>query len=268
MILQDFHTHTTFSDGSNTPEEMIRAAIARGMKRIGFSDHSYTHFDERYCMRRSYVDEEPRAIAALREKYKGQIEVYSGVEQDYWSDAPTDGFDYVIGSVHYVRFGDEYIGMDEGADLFRYAAEKYCGGDAYQLTAAYFRTVADVKRKTGCDIVGHFDVIRKFNRGGVLFDENDPRYLAAAFAAVDALIPTGVLFEINTGAVHGGYRDEPYPAPAIRDYIAAKGGRFILSSDSHATGTLLYGFDRFAPENAVTDGAWIRKNKKDKGADA
>ena len=42
MILEDFHLHTTFSDGKHTPEEMIRAALDMGMKRIGISDHAPT----------------------------------------------------------------------------------------------------------------------------------------------------------------------------------------------------------------------------------
>ena len=37
---QDLHTHTTYCDGQHTTEEMVLAAINKGMKRIGFSGHS------------------------------------------------------------------------------------------------------------------------------------------------------------------------------------------------------------------------------------
>ena len=50
-------------------------------------------------------------------------------------------------------------------------------------------------------------------------------------------------FEINTGVVSRGYRALPYPAPDIREYIRSKGGKFILSSDSHSTETLCFGFE-------------------------
>ena len=40
MILEDFHIHTTFCDGASTPEEMVQAAIALGLKRLGFSGHA------------------------------------------------------------------------------------------------------------------------------------------------------------------------------------------------------------------------------------
>ncbi len=50
MNFSNFHQHTTFSDGKNTPEEVLQSALARGMEAIGFSDHSYTSIDESYCM--------------------------------------------------------------------------------------------------------------------------------------------------------------------------------------------------------------------------
>ena len=46
----DLHTHTTFSDGRNSPEEMVLSAIGMGMSTLGISDHSYTSFDESYCI--------------------------------------------------------------------------------------------------------------------------------------------------------------------------------------------------------------------------
>ena len=42
MIKANFHTHTTYCDGKNTPEEMVQAAIALGMTAIGFSGHSHS----------------------------------------------------------------------------------------------------------------------------------------------------------------------------------------------------------------------------------
>ncbi|MBO7361393.1 MAG: hypothetical protein J6V48_09730, partial [Clostridia bacterium] len=41
-IRADFHLHSLFSDGKNSPEEVVLAAIGKGMTAIGFSDHSWT----------------------------------------------------------------------------------------------------------------------------------------------------------------------------------------------------------------------------------
>ena len=50
MIRGDYHVHTSFCDGSCPPEEMVRAALEKGMDAIGFSGHSHTAFDESWCM--------------------------------------------------------------------------------------------------------------------------------------------------------------------------------------------------------------------------
>ena len=49
-ILSDFHVHTCFCDGKDVPEDIVTEAIAKGMKKIGFSGHSYTSFDPAVCM--------------------------------------------------------------------------------------------------------------------------------------------------------------------------------------------------------------------------
>lgn len=239
MIPSDFHTHTVFSDGDNTPEEMVLAAIKKSMTAIGFSDHSYTFFDESYCLPLAKYEDYQREIHRLSEKYRGKIQIFCGIEQDFYSDTPADGFDYVIGSVHYIRAGKEYIPVDETPEILVEAAEKHFGGDMLSLAECYFATVAKQKNM---DLIGHFDLIRKFNRDGRLFSESDPRYIAAAQEAADALLQTGKPFEINTGAVCKGYLDTPYPSREMIDYIASRGGKFVLSSDSHKASALMYGF--------------------------
>lgn len=243
MVLRDLHVHTSFSDGKNTPEEVVLEAIARKMEVLGFSDHSYTAFDESWCMKKGDIPLYRACIARLRARYGGKIKILCGIEQDFYSEEPTEGYDYVIGSVHYLRTGGEYIPVDESPELLRAAAEKHFRGDLYALIEEYYRTLARVVEKTGADIIGHFDLISKFNEGGALFDEADPRYLAAAQKAADILLKTGRPFEINTGAISRGYRTSPYPSLALRDYIRQKGGSFVLSSDSHAKETLCFGFD-------------------------
>lgn len=249
MIRQDYHMHTTFCDGNNSAEEMVHAAMEKGMTEIGFSGHSHTPFDESWCMSVENTERYRQEIARLREKYAGQISILCGVEQDFYSDMPTDGYDYVIGSVHYMCVDGDYIPVDESAEILRQAAQRYFGGDLYALAETYFTAVGQVWEKTGCDIIGHFDLITKFNEGGCVFDESHPRYVKAWQAAADRLLQGNALFEINTGAVSQGYRTTPYPAAPIREYLAERGARFILSSDSHNTGSLCFGFDEL--ENAV-----------------
>lgn len=251
MSLRDFHVHTVFSDGKNTPEEMVRSALEQGMTAIGFSDHSYTFFDESYCMPKAKIRAYREEIHRLKEKYRGQIEIYCGIEQDFYSDAPTDGYDYVIGSVHYLKIGDTYIPVDETPEILLEAAEKYFGGDIYKLAELYFETVAQTAEKTGADIIGHFDLIRKFNRGQKLFSETNPRYLAAAQAAADRLLQSGKPFEINTGAISRGYQDDPYPSAPIQTYLQTHAAPMLPASDSHSAQTLCFGFADIQAETMI-----------------
>ena len=246
MTLKDLHTHTLWCDGRNTAEEMIESAIEKGLTTIGISAHNYTAFDISYCMK---LEDIPRYIAQmhyLRAKYYDRIHVLCGTEQDYYSDEPTDEFDYVIGSVHYLHFGDEYVPVDWYADTLRAAVQKYCGGDFYALCEEYYRTIGDVASKTGCDIIGHFDLIAKFNEKEHLFDEQHPRYVAAWQAAVDELLKAKVPFEINTGSLSRGYMSRPYPSADMIAYIKARGGELVLSSDAHCAGNIAFGFDRYS----------------------
>lgn len=237
--------HTCYCDGSAAPEDMVISAMDKGLSTVGISGHSYTFFDESYCMQKAAV---PRYLAEcryLRAKYFDRIHVLCGVEQDYYSDYPTDEFDYVIGSVHYVRVDEEYITVDESVAILKDAVEKHFNGDIYALCELYFATVADVVNKTDCDIIGHFDLISKFIEREPLFDIRHPRYIAAWQKAVDTLLRYDVPFEINTGAISRGYRTSPYPNEDMIAYIKEHDGRFVLSSDAHSTDAIAYKFEEY-----------------------
>ncbi len=241
MILQDFHVHTTFSDGRASPEEMARAAIERGLVRLGFSDHAHTPGGESYCMAAGREEEYCQRINALKERYKGKLEIYCGIEQDLYSDLPTERYDYVIGSVHDFYFDGKVYDVDYSADMSREIIDRFFGGDPLAMAEAYFGMVARLADMRP-HIVGHIDLITKFNESGEMFDTSHPRYLAAAYGAVDALLPTGAYFEINTGAISRGYRKTPYPGPELLRYILKKGGRVLLSGDAHSPEGIGYCF--------------------------
>ena len=240
---QSLHTHTIFSDGDDCPEEMIRAAIRLGMKKICFTDHSYTFFDESYCMPKDKIPSYREEIRRLKELYREQITVLLGIEQDYYSEEPVDGYEYVIGSVHYVRAAEDvYVPVDEsidiGADILTRTAEDYFAGDIYALLEEYFRTAADAVRKTSADLIGHFNVIAKCNTVHPFFDEAHPRYTAAWKRAADALLDTKKPFEINLSPVLRGIRKEPYPGEAMQAYIRGNGGDFVVTGDCHSVAEL------------------------------
>lgn len=243
MQFSNFHTHTTYCDGNNTPEQMVKSAIRLGCKQLGFSGHSYTAFDESYCMSQWGTKQYEAEIHHLQQIYQEEIEIFFGVEQDYYSTSSTAEYDYVIGAVHYVKKGKEYLPIDESAQTQLQIVNTYYGGDYYAFAKDYYYTLANVYEKTHCNIVAHFDLITKFNENGKLFDETDKRYLTAAFDALDALCKQPVVFEVNTGAMARGWRTVPYPAFHILTEMKRRKLPIILSSDAHNSKNLLYGFE-------------------------
>ncbi len=241
MIPSSYHTHTAFCDGKDSPEALVLEAIRLGCPEIGFSGHAHTAFDESWCMSVDGTKEYISCINALKAKYAGQIKVLLGVEQDYFSDAPTEGYDYVIGSVHYVKKDGVYLPVDESREIQLQIVKEHYAGDFYAFCEDYFALVGDVYNKTKCDIVGHFDLIEKFNEAGDLFDRSSPRYRAAADAALDRLLQTGAAFEINFGAVARGCRSEPYPDARLLERLKAAHAKLIKTSDCHDKAKLLFG---------------------------
>ena len=236
--LKNFHSHTTFSDGENTAEEMVRAALELGFTEFGISDHSFTSFDPDYCMPFASYEDYKNEIRRLKEAFQDHIRLFSGIEQDYYSDFPAEGFDYIIGSVHYLRIHGEYVTVDwggkEGSRILTDAADRFFHGDIYSVLELYFETVSDVVRKTGADIIGHFDVIRKSNEQFPFFDPLHPRYIAAWQQAAKALASQGTVFEINVSPLLRKNLTQPHPAQDIQDYLNSLGSRFLYSGDSHS----------------------------------
>lgn len=100
-----FHVHTTYSDGSNTLEEMVQACIELGYEYLGITDHSQSAF---YAggLKEEEIRRQQEEISRLKEKYS-QIDILSGIESEIKSDGSLDysqevleTFDFVIASVH------------------------------------------------------------------------------------------------------------------------------------------------------------------------
>ena len=242
----NYHTHTRFCDGADSPEELVREALRLGCPELGFSGHGWAPYDTDCCMSREGTRRYRAEIRRLQAVYAGQIRILLGVERDIFSEPPEGDWDYVIGSVHYVLKDGEYLCLDDSPHRLLRAVEEHFGGDFYALAEAYYETAAQVYDRTDCEIIGHFDLIAKFNKGGALFDENHPRYRRAALAALDRLCESPAVFELNTGAMARGLRSVPYPAPFLVEAPQKRGKKLLLSSDCHRKEALLFGFEQAA----------------------
>src|SRR5699024_714630 len=97
------HCHSTLCDGKNTLQEMASAACAQGLVTLGFTGHSHTPCDREYCMSPRRTALYKATIAKLKAEYKGKVDILCGIEWDQFSDDKRVGYDYWIGSVHYLQ---------------------------------------------------------------------------------------------------------------------------------------------------------------------
>ncbi|MEG1988950.1 MAG: PHP domain-containing protein [Oscillibacter sp.] len=238
------HIHSTLCDGGDSPAAMAAAAYAAHVRYFGLSCHSHTPIPEDAGAVLPFdMTAYRETVLALRQAYAGKMDVLLGLEWDSQSDVSPEGFDYWIGSVHYLAGGNgQFYAADWGEAQFSACRDRLFAGDALAVAEGYFAEVARVAalRPT---ILGHFDLITKLNAGNRFFDEAAPRYRTAALAALHAADPAVSLLEINTGGVARGYRAAPYPAPFLLEEWRAMGGNILLSSDAHSADAVLFGYD-------------------------
>lgn len=238
-MLANYHTHTTFCDGQNTAEETVLRAIDLGFCALGFSSHAYTYFDTSYCIKDT--NEYISTIAALKEKYSGKIQIYLGVEEDAFSPANRADFDYIIGSCHYICVDGAYYPTDIDYDCLKKCLE-VLKGDTLKFAEIYYKNFCSYISKRKPDIVGHFDLITKFDENDIQRFLCDERYWKIAEKYMGEAAKSDCIFEINTGAMAKGHRTLPYPHPRLLHILKKNDGKIILSSDSHSVDTLDYKF--------------------------
>ena len=108
-ILGELHSHTTFSDGSQTVEDAAMAAVEAGMSYLAITDHSQSlgitggMTPER--VREQWIEID--RVNALLARHKHKLKLLKGVELEILADGTLDfedellaGFDIVIASVH------------------------------------------------------------------------------------------------------------------------------------------------------------------------
>ena len=243
-ILSTPHAHTTYVDGKSTAEEMVLAALDAGFHSIGLSEHGTQAIDRFYGLMPDDVPRYTAEVHALREKYKGQIRVHLGIERDMYSSARREDYEYVIGSLHYIVRGETFYAADGELEPLVECRDRYFGGDGAALAREYFEHLARYAEEYRPDILGHFDLIRKRNPTGALYDPDDPALLKTEYEALEAIWQSGAMLELNTGGMARGYLTTPYPELRMLKFWHDLGGRVIVGSDSHHTSTIDYAFDQ------------------------
>ena len=239
-MLSNLHTHTLFCDGKSSAEEVVLSAIKKGFSSIGFSGHGYTNFDLTYCMKD--MDAYIKEILRLKEKYKKDIQIYLGIEEDAFSPVDRTPFDYILGSSHYLHIGDNYYPVDSGYEGLKKCIDMF-DGDIIKLADSYYSNFCEYIKNHKPDIIGHFDLITKFDEldESLFFANDEYNKLAEKYIAIAA--QSGCMFEVNTGAISRGVRTTPYPKDNLLRILKKQRAKIVLNSDSHHADTLDFAFD-------------------------
>ena len=250
-FLSNAHTHSTYCDGGNTLLEMIDAAQALGFQSLGFSGHAWQGFDESYSMTKEGQAAYLREIRALQQaREPGAPRLWAGLELDGMAMEAcrnaTDGFDYVIGSTHYLTldFHGAPVAVDGDAARLRLYVDEAFHGDGLAMTRRYYELETDALLRDRPAIIGHFDLVRKHAARVRLFDEADPAYQRVAVNALERAFASGAVLEVNTGGMARGYLPTPYPMRELLCAWREMGGRVTVTSDCHDARYLDYAFEQ------------------------
>ena len=243
MIKTNYHTHSTYCDGKNTIEEMIKRAVEVGIEHIGISSHAPIAEESHWTMNESMLDRYFAEIEKLKNKYRDKIIIYAGMEIDYFYDqglnpvmsAHMERLDYFIGSVHALGKvdGKKYWYVDDAYEGVINGVEKTFDGDSRKAVEKYYAILSKMIEDCKPDIVGHMDKIKKNNRDDILFNEEESWYIDAVKRFLAVAKKNGTVIEINTGGIRRYGIECFYPSYWILDIIRDMDVKVTVNGDSH-----------------------------------
>ncbi len=257
----DYHIHTVFSDGAAPIDEMVSAAIEKGLKAITITDHMPLPYGNRYAMQPEKLEEYRHQIRFAKRKYADRISVRMGLEFEYsqklepWINSIADiGWEHSIASVHSL-FIDHRPYMTNGSeDEFRILFE-CCDYNIEKICRSYYETLQEAAQTGLFDIVGHLDVIKKHNTNACYFNESALWYQTLVLETLDTIKRSGMKMEINMGGFNHPI-GEQYPSKWIIREAAKRNIQLVLSSDSHKPESMGQYFSKiydFGFSNSPTD---------------
>jgi len=238
-VLTDYHLHlrsdafeaTAAEHYTRANVERYRAvASERGIAELGVSEHVYRFQQALAVWRHPFWvanahDDLDSYCAFVRE----QTDLRLGIEADFVPGGEEEmasllserDFDYVIGSVHFLR--------DEAVDMEDFSVWK-TGRSAEEIWRRYFQTIGEAARSGLFDVIGHPDLVKVWGRERPAPEGDLRRYYELA---MEGIADGDVAVELSTAGLRKRAR-EVYPAPAFLEMSLAAGAPVALSSDAHS----------------------------------
>jgi histidinol-phosphatase (PHP family) len=239
VIRTSYHNHTTWSDGTSTLAEMIDSARKAGLEELGISDHfalapGDPHFS--WALAPELLDAYVAEILQAKEATQG-LTIRMGLEVDYFPGtielikqrlAPYP-FDYLIGSVHFV---DDFI-----IDLNAQPWEEISPDERNHMWRGYWQLLREAAESRFFDIIGHFDLPKKFKFYPTMDLSKE------ALSALDAIAAANMAIEINCSGWEKPVQ-EAYPSLFYLRESNRRKIPLIINSDAHTAENVIRNFER------------------------
>lgn len=232
MELINTHCHTGYcGHAEGAVEEYVSAAEAAGLTTLAFTDHFplTSAFDPQgyLSVSRASMEAYRADVLKARDEHPG-IDILFGVEMDYlgahedraFSEDELDGFDIILGSVHFV----DAWPFDDPAQRDRWDEPGAVDGIWRRYGELFCEAASD--RAFRFDVMSHPDLAKKF--GFYPSFDLQPLYegMAEAARAGERMI------EVNTSGSYYACA-EPFPAPALLHEFARAGVPCTIGTDAH-----------------------------------
>ena len=257
----NLHSHTQFCDGRAEMARFVEAAVAAGIKHLGFTPHSPIPIESPCNMKQEDVAPYIKEFNRLKEEYAGKINLYLSMEIDYlgklwgashefFSEIPLD---YKLSSIHFIPSQDDgtLIDVDGSPSGFIQKLHKYFHDDIHYVVDTFYSHTLDMIEAGGFDMIGHFDKIG-FNasnyRPGI---EDEAWYKKHIDNVIDALRSLDIVVEINTKAWNPpvgatpdevkAYHPRLFPSPHVIRRLYEAGMPIAVNSDVHYPDRITFG---------------------------
>ena len=236
-VLTDYHVHLR-PDEPETPardfftdanaERYLEAAEREGIAELGVSEHIHRFtaaleiWDHPFWLESAVDDLEAYCefVTSTPLRLGIEMDYVPGREDQTANLLDAHPFDYVVGSVHFLR--DKAVDWDV-YDIWEAVS------DPDRVWRLYFEALAEAARTGLYDILAHPDLVKVWGSSRPVPDR-DPRFYYEP--AIEAIAEAGIAVEVSTA----GWRKpvgELYPADAFAEMSVAAGAVFALSSDAH-----------------------------------
>jgi histidinol-phosphatase (PHP family) len=258
MVWTNYHSHTSYCDGSDEPEQYVLKAIKEGLPAYGFSGHAPLCFKTDWNISDADFGHYLLDVNKLKQKYASDIQIYTGLEIDFIPNIAgrykhvlkNCNIDYFIGSIHFVdQFSDGTPwNIDTSKDLFIKGLKEIFSNNFRNACERFYELSWQMLDADKPDIIGHLDKIKMYNNELGFFSENVLWYKKLIDHILNKIKLSETIVEINTRGYYRYKQKDMFPSAWIIEKIIDKKIPVMLNSDAHSPHEITAGFNYAAKE--------------------